>query len=70
MGFSLFSPLLWYGGGVDDGVGSVVRGKGRKEQPYNHGSGLHTVLHKAGPSQNEPENDIGFWFSEFTYHIS
>ena len=55
---------------MDDGAESVVRGKRRKEQLYNHGVGLHTVLHKAGPSQNEPENDIGFWFSEFTYYIS
>lgn len=55
---------------MDKGVGSVVRGKGRKEQLYNHGVGLHTVLHKAGPSQNELENDTGFWFSEFTYYIS
>lgn len=58
----LFFPLLWYGSGVDDGVGSVVREREERAtiQPW---VGLHTVLHKAGPSQNEFENDIGFWFS-------
>lgn len=68
MGFSLFS--LFYGMGVVWMMGwGMWLGKEEERATIQPWVGL-THSSSQGPSQNELENDIGFWFSEFTYHIS
>lgn len=46
-------------------------GRGVANNNYTTSAWVYTQLSaKLSPSENGLENDTGFWFSEFTYHIS